>query len=163
MKLRWIGLLGLGLGIALLAAGSARANDPAKHQCIQDARDTRNSCVRVCQDDFLASMDTCRGVNHDCAQTARDSRDACVSTVLQMLKQCFDDTCGGFKAAIDQCRIDFAMGTPERDACIDAAQLQNFQCRDGCRESVQLSSSLKACRDEFKTDLQACVPPPAAK
>jgi hypothetical protein len=162
MKL--IGMLTLTLGIAVLAAGSARANDPAKHQCSQDARVTRNSCVRVCQDDFLASMDTCHGVNHDCAQTARDNREACVSGVLQALKQCVVDTCGELKAAIDQCRIDFAKGTPERDACIDAAQVKNFQCRDGCRESVQLFPSLKACRDEFKTDLQACaVPPPAGK
>lgn len=161
MKLQWIA--SMVTAVTMLAVGSANAHDELKHQCIQDARVTRNSCVRVCQDDFLAAVDTCRGSDHDCAQTARDNRDACVSGVLQALKQCFDDMCGGFKTAIDQCRIDFAAGTPERDACIDQAQLENFQCRDSCRESVQLFSSLKACRDEFKADLRQCQQPPPAQ
>ena len=162
MKLRWIGTLVM--GVTALAVGSASAHGlkgNVTSQCVQDARTTRNTCVRVCQDDFLASVDTCRGVNHDCAQTARENRDACVSGVLQALQQCVDNTCGVFKTVIDQCRTDFAPGTPERDACIDGAQTQNFQCRDACRETVKLADSLKACRDEFKTDMQKCQTPPA--
>jgi hypothetical protein len=154
MKLPSIGALAL--GVTLLAAVPAGAKDDFRHQCLQDARVGRNDCVRVCQDDFLASVDTCRGSDHDCAQAARDARDACVSDVLHVLKQCLDDTCGAFAPAVEQCRADFAKGTPERDACIDAAQIQNFKCRDDCRESVQLFAELKTCRSEFKADLGQC-------
>jgi hypothetical protein len=157
MKRNWIAALVM--GITILTSGAAQANDNPTHQCVADARATQKTCSQVCRDDFLSAVDTCRGQNHDCAQAARDAREACVSDVLHTLGQCVDDTCGVFKTLIDQCRTDFAAGSPERDACVDGAQVQNFQCRDQCRETVKLFQSLKTCRDEFKTDIHACTPP----
>jgi hypothetical protein len=169
MKQRWIAALMV--TIAVLAGGIARANDShngdhggtkpgnTTGQCVREAAAEKKTCTQVCKDDFLTAVDTCRGLNHDCAQTARDARDACVHDVLTALQQCVQDTCGAIRDQIDQCRVDFPKGSPERDSCIDAAQVAAFQCRDACRESVQLFSSLKTCRDEFRADLKACVAP----
>jgi hypothetical protein len=162
MKRKWIAALGMGMA---LLAGTARANDNhnnndnPQHQCIAGARSDRQACNQVCRDDFLSAIDTCRGLNHDCAQQARDARDACVSDILTALRQCVQDTCGDFQTVIDQCRKNFPAGSPERDSCIDGQQVLRFQCRDACRESVQLFAGLKACRDEFKADIKACPAP----
>jgi hypothetical protein len=175
MKRNWIAALVMGI---TLLSGVARANgghstdpndpnmptgNPTK-QCIADARTERKTCTQVCSDNFLASVDTCRGLNHDCADTARTAREACVSDILKALSQCIQDTCGGFKDVIAQCRKDFPAGSSERDKCVDGQQLLLFQCRDQCRESVQLFQSLKTCRDEFKADIAACaIPAPTPK
>ena len=156
MQPKWIAPLVMGI---TLLAGAARANDNPVRQCIASARADNQTCTQVCKDDFLSAVDACRGTNHDCAQLARDTREACVSDVLHALAQCVQDTCGVFRDLIEQCRASFAAGTHELDACIDGAQLQNFQCRDQCRESVQLFQGLKTCRDEFKADIKACTPP----
>ena len=66
-----------------------------------------------------------------------------------------------FVQGIADCREAHAVGTPERDACVDGQQLLLFQCRDTCRESVQVWASLKTCRQEFKADIKACPAPPA--
>jgi hypothetical protein len=169
MKRKWMAALVMGItmlaGAAQANSGSGDPNDPnnpgnVKRQCIADARTEKKTCNQVCKDDFITATDTCRGLNHDCAEQARDARDQCVADVLTQLKDCIQTQCGVFQDLIDQCRHDFQAHTAERDHCIDGAQLQRFQCRDQCRESVKLFSSLKACRDEFKADLKACVSPP---
>jgi hypothetical protein len=166
MKRKWMAALVMGItmlaGAAQANSGSNDGNDPnnPKRQCIADARAEKKTCAQLCNDNFLTAADTCRGLNHDCAQQARDARDQCVSDVLTTLRQCVETECGVFQDLIDQCRKDFQPNTAERDHCVDGAQIQRFQCRDQCRESVKLFSSLKACRDEFKADLKACVPTP---
>lgn len=161
MKRIWIG----GLVITSLVIGltlAANAADPTKKQCVIDAKQERKTCSQVCNDTFFASIDSCRGVNHDCADSARESRQQCVNDVLTELKQCFDSSCNVFVEGIANCRATTQAGTPERDACVDGQQLLLFQCRDTCRESVQVFASLKTCRQEFKADLQACKTPPPA-
>jgi hypothetical protein len=152
--------LALVTGITLLA-GSAHAgdpNDPTK-MCVNDARTTRKSCTQQCDDTFLASIDSCRGVDHQCADTARASRETCVSDVLTALNQCVTQNCSGFDTLIQQCKTDNANDPQLRNKCIDGVQVERFQCRDQCRESVQLFNSLKACRDEFKSDIAKCKLP----
>ena len=153
----WIGGLVIGL---TLAAGAAFA-DSTTRQCVLDARQARQTCQQLCKDDFLSSVDTCRGVDHDCADTAREARNSCVSSVLAELAQCVDTTCGIYVQGIASCRAANPVGTPERDACVDGQQLLLFQCRDSCRESVQVWAGLKTCRQEFKADIKACPAPPA--
>ena len=142
------------LGTASGAWAGSDPNNPTK-MCVADAVATDKACQQECRDAFTASVDACRNVNHDCANTARDARESCVNGVLASLKQCTDDSCAPFVTQIAQCRADNPPGK-QRDVCVDGAQLLNFQCRDQCRESVHLFASLKACRDEFRTDLEAC-------
>ncbi len=156
---KWIAALVM--GITLVVAGAAQAHNDAKRQCIKDANAERKACTQVCKDEFLTDVDTCRSLNHECADQARADRKACVTDVLGALKQCVDDSCDDHcDGAIAQCRKDFPKGSPERDACIDAVQVERFKCRDTCRESVQLFQTLKVCRDEFKADIKACKNPP---
>ena len=152
-------LLG-GLVIGLTFAAGAAFADPTTKQCVIDAKQTRKTCTQVCNDDFLGSIDACRGVNHDCADTARDARQQCASDVLTELSQCVTTNCAVFVQGIADCRAAHPVGTPERDACVDGQQLLLFQCRDTCRESVHVFAGLKTCRDEFKADLKACQTPP---
>jgi hypothetical protein len=159
MKLEKMWTVGLVIGLTL-AAGSAFA-DSTKRQCVIDAKQQAQTCRQLCSDDFLASIDSCRGVDHDCADTARAARESCVSDVLTELNQCITTNCATFVQLIADCRTQFAAGTPERDACVDGQQLLLFQCRDSCRESVKVWASLKTCRQEFKTDIKACPAAPA--
>jgi len=154
MERKWIAALVMGI---TMLTGAAQAKDNPTRQCIADARAENNACTQVCKDDFLTAVDTCRNVNHDCADQARDARKACVSDVLTGLAQCVSDNCGMFKTLLEQCKADNPPGAL-RDACIDGVQVQNFQCRDQCRENVELFKSLKACRTEFRIDLKACAP-----
>jgi len=169
MSLQKTGILGAALvTVVTLWAGTAlagsHANDPnhpndTTKMCIADAVATKNACQENCRDAFLASTDACRMLNHDCASTARDTRESCVNSVLAALKQCTDTSCQPFVDAIAQCKADNPPGQ-QRDICVDGAQMQNFQCRDECRESVGLFAGLKACRDEFRSDLQKCKETP---
>ena len=161
MGRKWIAAMVTGI---TMVAGAAQAkHDNPVRQCIQDARTEKNACEQVCKDDFSAAVDTCRALNHDCADQARDDRKACVSDVLEALHQCVEDSCGDLSDLIEKCRQDFPAGSSERDQCIDLVQLMRFQCRDTCRENVELFKNLKACRDEFKADLKACRPTPPPK
>lgn len=150
------GMLGLALLLPLpaLAEGGSTVG-----QCLADARAEAKTCTELCRDDFRAAKDSCRDIDHDCAEAARDQREACVSDVLSALGACVSAECAGYAAQIEECRATYAFGTPERDACIDNAQLLRFQCRDACRESVQLHAGLRECRVEFRTAIRACPKP----
>jgi hypothetical protein len=172
MERKWLAVLVIGV---TMLAGAARANgghdgsgdgsgsgsgdNGGMNQCMADARAQKQSCKQVCRDDFLAAVDTCRGQNHDCAQAARDARDQCVADVIASLRTCLD-TCPDLHAEIAQCRTDFPEGSPEREQCINDARVQGFTCRQQCRQTVDVFKNLKTCRDEFRTDLAACVPTP---
>jgi hypothetical protein len=153
-------MLGLVLGIGLLGSNSAQAFDKATQgQCFADARAEAKTCVDLCKDDFRASKDSCRNIDHTCGDAARDEREACVGGVLLALAQCVESECAPYRAQIVSCRTEHPVGDPLRDPCIDNAQLLNFQCRDNCRESVQLHPSLKSCRDAFRAEIKACPAP----
>ncbi len=155
---------GLALGLVLLLGGSARAEGGASlAQCLADARAEARTCIQVCRDDFRADKDSCRNLDHECVEAAREVRESCVGAVLTALAQCVASECAAFKAQIQACRETYPFGDPQRDPCIDNAQLLNFQCRDACRESVQLHPSLKQCRVEFRAAIKACPAPGAGK
>ena len=146
-----------GLALVVLMGGNARAHDKqTQRQCMADARAEVKTCTALCKDTFQADKDSCRNVDHACADAAREERESCVGAVLTALGQCVATECAGFAADIATCRATYPVGDPNRDACIDNAQLLNFQCRDQCRESVQLHPGLKACRTEFRTAIKAC-------
>lgn len=153
-------LAGLILGIGVLVGDSAQAFDKqTQRQCMADARAEVKTCNALCKDAFQAEKDTCRKVDHDCAEAAREERESCVGGVLTALAQCVQAECAGFRADIETCRATYPVGDPSRDSCVDNAQLLNFQCRDQCRENVQLHPSLKACRTDFRAAIKACPAP----
>ena len=163
MKQTWIAALALVTSITFFGASSARATDDPnnpKRQCVADARATLKSCAQVCKDDFVASVDVCRGVDHDCADTARDNRESCVNGVLTTLNQCIQTECSQFDDDIQACRDDNPPHSADRAVCINNAQLQKFICRKNCRLTSDVFKGLRDCRDQFKTDIQACKTPP---
>lgn len=152
-------LTGLTLGLMVLASTGARAHDKAtQRQCMAEARAEVKTCNALCKDTFQADKDTCRNVDHACADAARDERESCVDGVLAALAQCVAAECAGYAVDIATCRATYPVGDPQRDSCVDNAQLLAFQCRDQCRESVQLHPSLKGCRTDFKAAIKACPP-----
>ena len=143
---------------ALLLTSQASAVTP-NPRCVQDAKDERNLCVYKCQEEFRVDKDACRKVDHDCADACRAGFETCVEPFLTTLA---DDKAAcqtTLDAAKVTCRSLYGAGTPERDTCIDQAQLVAFECRDTARENV--ASDLKACRLAFRDCIKAC-PPPAA-
>jgi hypothetical protein len=141
--------------LALLLASAAGAED-TQGQCLADARAEAKTCVQLCRDDFRAAKDACRNLDHECAEAARELRESCVGGVLDALAACVAEECAGFAAQIETCRATWPVGDPQRDACVDNAQLLRFQCRDECRESVQLHAALRECRVEFRAAIQEC-------
>jgi hypothetical protein len=146
----------LALGLGLTTNGARAEGGATRSQCVADARAEARTCTQLCRDDFLATKDACRDLDHDCAEAARTERTSCVGDVLSALAACVVDECGEFATQIAQCRETYPVGDPQRDACVDNAQLLRFQCRDACRESVQLHAGLRACRVEFRSAIQAC-------
>jgi hypothetical protein len=162
--LRFNSIFGWVLGIGLVVSGSALAFDKqTQRQCFADAAAEARTCVELCKDDFRADKDSCRNIDPTCGDAAREERESCVNGVLLALTQCVTTECAPFRNDIEACREQYPVGDPLRDPCVDNAQLLNFQCRDTCRESVQLHPSLKECRVEFRAAIKACPAPTPAE
>jgi hypothetical protein len=145
-------------GMALLATPALAAQtDP---HCIREAAHEYLFCRAACREAYQVAKDECRDIDHDCADACRAGLDACLDgpsgplTLLEACREECSETLEGAKAA---CREAHAEGTPERDACIDAAQLVAFGCRDTCREGV--AEAVRACRFAFRSCILACPPP----
>jgi hypothetical protein len=140
--------------LILTSQASAVTSNP---KCVQDAKDERNLCITKCQEEFRVDKDACRNVDHDCADACRAGFETCVEPFLTILA----DDKAACQTTLDTakvtCRNLYGAGTPERDTCIDQAQLVAFACRDLARENV--ASGLRACRDAFRTCIKACPAP----
>lgn len=156
--MRIITATGLALGVALLTGSDASAHG-AKNQCIRDARAEAKMCIDLCKDAFQEKKASCLDISRSCLEAARDERQACVSEVLTALTQCVQTECGSLREAIADCRAELPPDSAELDQCIDAAQIAHFQCRDQCRETVELRASLRKCRAEFRDAIRLCPPP----
>lgn len=55
-------------------------------------------------------------------------------------------------------------GETQCQQCVDTAQVNDFNCRDGCRDAfrsnINVTTMKQACRDGFKACIQACNPQP---
>jgi len=149
-----VATLRLFLSALFLAGASAAMASETNPQCSRDATTQAQLCKAGCRDDFLTAKDMCRNINHDCADLCRASREDCVSGPLDSLETCVDDCDASLESAKEICRQQFAPDTPERDQCIDDAQVTAFQCRDACREGV--IKALRQCRVTFRVCIQAC-------
>lgn len=145
-----------GLALALAAAASFATPAAAGNtgQCIKAGSVEYKECKGICKEDFQTAKDACIDKDHVCVEACREERAECREATG------FDagiDACNDVKeAAVAICKSLYGSGTPERDQCIDNAQLDGFQCRDQVREDNKLE--LKACRTAFRTCRGVCPP-----
>lgn len=145
-----------GLVAATVLAAPSFAHEDTR-PCVGDAKGEMQLCKAACKETFRAEKDLCRNVDHDCADACRAGLEVCILEPVTELQDCKDKECNDpLEAAKAQCRQQFPPETPERDKCIDAAQVVAFQCRDACREGVR--DELKLCRKALRACIKACPP-----
>lgn len=132
--------------------------DPATFRaCKLDAKDVLARCVVGCREEFQLDKDTCLDRDHECVEGCREVRTECRAPILAVFEAAIEACAEARQSAVDVCRSLYAADTPERDACVDQAQLDAFACRDGAREAAK--PELRVCREDFITCAQACPPP----
>lgn len=133
---------------------SAVPDRAALKACKVDAKGQLDACVADCVEARQLAKDTCLNRDHVCVEACRAARDVCrepfVAQRVAAVLACAADR----DAAFDNCRALYAVGTPERDACITQAQVDAFSCRDDAREAVH--AELAACRAGFQACAGAC-------
>lgn len=166
MRARRIFALAGAVGSFIVCAAAASYGRP-NPGCVADAAHERNLCRDLCRENFQAAKDLCRNIDHGCADACRTGREACLEGTpenpgpLATLRGCISNCNAALDAEKTRCRNEQCPeGTPDRetclDACIDAAQVVAFQCRDNCREAAR--PGIKLCRDAFRSCIRACPP-----
>ncbi|HPB37160.1 MAG TPA: hypothetical protein PK125_03270 [Syntrophorhabdus sp.] len=84
------------------------------------------------KEEFRTAKDGYRNKNHVCAEGYRESCESCVTEPIDVLALCKAPCKTRLDEAAANCRGAFAKGTPERDMCIDHAQVVTFQSSDEC-------------------------------
>jgi len=168
MKSNVLVLTGI-LALGLTGAGASRAASTdlvaaeLNVSCLEEARDTLQSCRAECVNDFRNERFICRNVEPGCGRECLGSRESCIEAATQPLVICLagcQDTLAQAKAAcVTTCNGDTAC----LDSCIDAAQVDAFTCRDNCRESFRMSAGpteIASCRATFRECVRNCPPAP---
>lgn len=144
------------LAAAAVLAGTA-STVAATNQCVVSARAEYLACKTDCRDDFVQARFTCRGVEPACGRACLAGRQVCLDNARAPLEACVGQCRGDLQTAKMSCP---PPGDPARDACIDAAQLVAFVCRDGCREAWRsdpaTEAALQNCRETFRACVAAC-------
>jgi hypothetical protein len=145
------------LSVILLAAaalGMLTAAIPARatNSCRVETKQNFTDCKAAATETFQAAKDACVNRDHTCVEACRADRYDCQQATGRdaAITQCNDT----LAAAKTQCRADFAAGSPERDACIDQAQVVAFQCRNKARRVAR--GPLRLCRKGFLACAKAC-------
>lgn len=135
----------LGLGAPIAYAGNG---------CIKAAKAEYRECGADCKEAYQVAKDACLNRDHECVDICRAYRAVCIdATGLEAaLDVCGDDR----ETAIANCKALYGPDTPERDQCIDNAQVEAFQCRDLARETYR--PAVKLCRKGFTACAKACPP-----
>ncbi len=165
-----VGALSLGLGVT-----SATGQTPPL-SCIGQAKADYAACRTQCKQDFVDARFGCRNVNPQCGEACLAGLEAClenVDNILQtgMLPDGSDlpnctggtDQCkANFKAAKTACGAPCAPSDTQCNDCVDQAQVQNFVCRDTCRDSWRTNPTViamrQSCRDAFRACVGQCPP-----
>jgi hypothetical protein len=141
----------------VLASAPAAIAGPAG-PCVREAKQDAKDCTADCKEALQTAKDACLNRDHDCVEVCRADRSQCRldSGIDAALDACND----ALEARRAQCRADTQPDTAERDACVDAAQVDAFECRDSARELAR--PLLKACRKAFRSCAKACPAPEPA-
>jgi hypothetical protein len=134
--------------LVLPAAPSLAANP-----CVKDAAAEHRDCKADCKEDLQVAKDACLDRDHECVEVCRAKRSECrdATGIDAALAACNASLYDARKT----CRETHPAGSPERDACVDQAQVVAFACRDTARENAK--DALKVCRKEFRTCARACA------
>lgn len=155
--------VGLAIAVLVLTSVAARAVVPPDPQCILRAQSARKGCKVECNDNYFTDVALCRNVDPACFDRCRQQRTDCLAPLLASLNACTDHCNDQLQMDKDQCP---PPGDPNRDACVDAAQVKAFVCRDDCREQWRadpnVQTGLHFCRNQFRRCVQVCPPPPAS-
>jgi len=145
-------LLRVAVSLAVAGAFAAPGWAGGVGQCITMASDEYKECKSDCKEAFQAAKDACTNKDHVCVDACREGRASCIEdTGLEVAIDACND---GREVAVATCKSIYGPDTPERDQCIDNAQLDAFQCRDGAREAAK--PSLVDCRKGFKACRDVC-------
>jgi hypothetical protein len=157
----------LTLALATIWVTSATADLACRLQAKEEFR----ACKADCKNDYRSAKLGCRNVDPACGlgcmagrQVCRDSVDDILATGQLpgggTLDNCADGTDGckaGLQAAKDACGAPCAPGDQACDACVDAAQVTAFVCRDDCRESWRSNGVVAALKESCTTTFRACI------
>jgi hypothetical protein len=152
---------------AACAFASAASADLA---CKQEAKADYLACKQECKEEFRAAKLTCRNIDPTCGTPCLAARQACRDSYEDILATgqlpgggTLADCATGTDGCRDQLAADKAAcgapcdGDPTCDACVDAAQVTSFICRDTCRERWRADPVVAALKETCKTTFQACI------
>jgi hypothetical protein len=143
--------------VASIGAAVTPAHAEGVDPCIDAAKADFKACKADCRETYQLAKDTCANRDHACVESCRADRDACRTPIVSQLAADLAGCQADLESARATCRSLYADGTPERDTCIDNAQVAAFQCRDAKREVAR--PGLKACRAAFKSCVRTNCPP----
>jgi hypothetical protein len=123
-------------------------------QCKLDAQTAYKAAKAACVEDFQVEKDACRHRDHTCVEQCRADRDSCRQPTEDQLASDVAACNSTRDTAINNCKSLYADGTPERDQCIDNAQVTAFECRDHANENAR--PGFQTCRANFQTCVQSC-------
>lgn len=142
-----------GAAVVLVAAGPVAAAD----RCVRTGRAEFRECTASCREALQSTADSCVSRDHECVEVCRAEREDCRdATGYDAAVRACNAT---REAAVVNCRALYPAG-PDRDTCIDDAQVAAFACRDLAREDHK--PALEACRERFRACARACPPPDAS-
>lgn len=124
----------------------------ASSPCVREAKRDAKDCGAACKETFQTDKDTCLNRDHDCVELCRMRRHQC--RLDTGLDGNLDSCNNALEAARKKCRLDNPTDGPDRDLCINIAQVAAFKCRDKAREDAR--PFLTECRKEFRTCASAC-------
>lgn len=133
--------------------GNGEVTDP--EQCRRDAKSAYGTCRATCNEDFQFQRDACHNRDHVCVEGCRATRDSCRQPVEDQLSADIAACNATRKTTVEQDCAAKPEG-PERDQCIDDAQVAAFVCRDQAHEDAR--PGFAACRQLFRTCAQGCPP-----
>lgn len=140
------------------ACGPATTSVNVK-QCRVEAKTSYRTCNADCIEGFQVTKDACRSKSHSCVEGCRDARSSCDQPVRDQLDAAVTACKAARDAAVTTCKQLYADGTPERDQCIDNAQVVAFVCRDDAHEAAQ--PGFRACQQAFVQCVTACPASPS--
>src|SRR5437773_1071271 len=175
MATRWLrwplgGLLTLSVALGTTAAWGSPCIQDAKGEyrnckasCVEDFQVAKDACLNRdhpcranCREDFQVAVDACLNRDHACVEQCRADRQTCRQPTLDRLSSDIAACNARRDSDIQNCKDLYADGTPERDQCIDNAQVAGFECRDQAREDAR--PGLQTCREHFRDCVRACPP-----
>jgi hypothetical protein len=141
--------------LTVLAVGPVRAEGVGP--CISAANQGYHDCKGGCRESFQLTKDTCANRDHVCVESCRADRQTCSQPILNTFNTALAASAVLREQDVANCRVLYGDGTPERDTCIDNAQVAAFSRRDAAREAAH--PGLAQCRRDFSACVHTNCPP----